>query len=100
MDSSISCKAHGCSNAVVWSLTPWGESVAFVNDAHISIASLRSSADALHANVDMFVHKFASRLTETTGVPMSSPFGRSMGSPLGGYSFLCPQILCGMANDL
>jgi hypothetical protein len=55
---SISCKAHGCSNAVVWSLKPWAESEAFVKDAHISIASLRNSADALHGKVDMFVHKF------------------------------------------
>lgn len=51
---SVPCKAHGCSNAVVWSLKHLGDE-ALVKDAHISIASLRNGADALHGKVDRFL---------------------------------------------
>jgi hypothetical protein len=51
---SMSCKAHSCSNAVVWSLKHLSND-GLTKDAHVSIASLRNTADALHAKAELFV---------------------------------------------
>lgn len=54
---TMSCKAHGCSNAVVWALKAVGDEN-LVKDAHVSIASLRNSADCLHQKAGIFVQRY------------------------------------------
>ena len=49
-----SCKAHNCSNSVVWGLKRMS-SKDLLSDAHISIASLRNSAEELHMKIAQFV---------------------------------------------
>ena len=52
----VKCKSHGCHNAFVWGLKWWNIGQ-MSEDCHITIASLRNSAQALHGHIDELISR-------------------------------------------